>query len=327
MIKFITFLFSIALALQLNAQEVSAFLNYEEIRIGEQSIIEWELRCPAASKNIQLPAFGDTISKFIDVIDLSEIDTTYDQEDIEVKIFRQRIVITSWDSGFHAIPPFVFMVDEKEYKTAPLLLTVNTVELSEEQDIKDIKTIIDEPFSLWAWIKVNVWTIVLISLGLIALSIALYFYLKYLKRPKAKPSIFIPKESADQLAIKQLENLKSKKLWQSGNVKGYHVELSHILREYIEYRYQFRALELTREEILAIMSRIAQLNKELTNALDQYLSLSDMAKFAKVQPLASENESALHFAFRFVEETKFVEDAAQEFSETATQKEKEDQNA
>ena len=329
MIRCSSFLFFLVFALHLNAQDVSAFLSNDQIRIGEQSTIEWELRCSAGSKAIKLPAIGDTISKQIDVIDLSEIDTTYDQENIEVKIFKQRITITSWDSGFHAIPPFVFIVDDKEYKTAPLLLTVNTVELSDEQDIKDIKTIIDEPFSLWEWIKANLWTIVLISAGLIAFSIGVYFYLKYLKRPKTELISFIPKESADQLAIKQLELLKSKKLWQSGNVKGFHVELSHILREYIEHRYQFRALELTRDEILALMARTSQLSKELTLLLDHNLSLSDMAKFAKVQPLADENEKALKFAFQFVEETKFKEKSAEDspVKEPSIQKGKEDQNA
>lgn len=292
---------------KLFAQEVSSSLSNEQIRIGEQTTLVWELRCPAGTQSIQLPAFGDTISKFIDVIDLSEVDTTFDEENIEIKVFTQKITLTSWDSGFHAIPPLAFILNNQEYRTTPLLLQVESVPLNAEQDIKDIKTIIDEPFSLWEWLKANVWSVVLTFLLLLLLSIGLYYYLQYLKKPKEEKPAFIPKASADQVALKQLEALQSKKLWESGKVKEFHVELSHILREYVENRYQFRALELTRQEILALLSRVNNINRSLVEELDQYLLLSDLAKFAKVLPNAEENTQSTKFAFRFIEETKFEE--------------------
>src|SRR5690554_6075502 len=91
---------------QLSSQEVSAYLSNNYIRIGEQTTIELKVEFSAAEKNIEMPVLKDTISKFIEIVDISPIDTSFDEEDITKKIFTQNIVITSWDSGYYAIPPF-----------------------------------------------------------------------------------------------------------------------------------------------------------------------------------------------------------------------------
>lgn len=301
---------------QLRAQEATAVLGDREIRLGEQTTIELELRFNASEKAIMMPALRDTISKFIEVIHVSQIDTSFDEEDITTKIFNQQITITSWDSGFHAIPPFEFKVGKDTVRTEALLLNVTTVPLDPKADIKDIKNIMEVPFSLWDWILANKLWIGLSIFLIILIIISIYLYKRFKSKPTKEEQAFVPKEAADVVAIKKLENLKQEKLWQSGKIKAYYVELSFIIREYISNRYQFHALEHTTEEIMSLANRNTDFPEDLKKKLHQTLMLADMAKFARQEPLSDENETALKNAFYFVNETAVKEEEKESTNES-----------
>ncbi|HKK67259.1 MAG TPA: hypothetical protein VJ946_03575, partial [Bacteroidales bacterium] len=98
-----------------------------------------------------------------------------------------------------------------------------------------------------------------------------------------------------------------KKLWQQGHVKAYYSELSYIIRYYIERRFHIPAVESVSGDILDDLS-YKGLSKEVQNALSGLLELSDLAKFAKLEPLPAENDKALQDAFYFVNETAPVEE-------------------
>ena len=119
----IAFLFSISVF----SQSASATLDHNEIKIGEQTFIDLEVQFPAASETVIMPELKDTLSKFVEVLNISKVDTAFDEDDIGLKIFTQRITITSFDSGLHVIPPFLIKVGAQSISTEPLLLTVNTI--------------------------------------------------------------------------------------------------------------------------------------------------------------------------------------------------------
>ena len=290
-------------AFSTQAQKASALLDHNEIKIGEQTTIQFELRVPAAEKSIMLPALQDTITKFVEVIEVSDVDTTFDEDDITTKIFTQQVTITSWDSGLHVIPPFKFVLGKDTLLSEPLLLTVNTIPLQADQDIKDIKEIMEVPFSLTDWLLAHKTPIGFGILAVILIIIGTILYRRYLNRPQTEEKAFVPKEAADIVANRKLEELKVKKLWQKGDVKEYYSELSYILREYIENRFQLRALELTTDETIALSKGISEIEKTEKSKLEQILMLADMAKFAKQQPIATENEEALKNAYLFIEQT------------------------
>ena len=307
---------------QLSSQEVSAVLDHDEIKIGEQTHIDLELRLSAGQSDIMLPALKDTISRFIDIIEISNVDTTFDEDDITTKIFHQKITVTSWDSGLHVIPPFAFVVGGDTLKTEPMLLKVNTIVIEAEQDIKDIKEIIDVPFSLWDWILVNKVAIGIVILIIILAIVGWFIYKRYQNRPVEEKEVIVPKEAADTVALRKLEELEGKKLWQKGEIKEYHSLLSFIVREYIENRFEVRALEQTTDEIIPLIGDIPEVDKTLKSKLHQLLLLADMAKFAKQQPIASENEQAMKNAYQFIDQTAIKED-----ENTSANSEKTDNNA
>ncbi|MBL4708562.1 MAG: hypothetical protein JKY48_09015 [Flavobacteriales bacterium] len=289
-----------------NAQEFEARLNNNEIKIGEQTFIEFECRFSAAESEIMMPALKDTITKFVEIIEVSDIDTTFDEDDISFKIFLQRVTITSWDSGLHVIPPFKVKIGDQTYESEALLLTVNTIQIEAEQDIKDIKTVLEVPFSLWDWILARKWIIAGIFGAIVLLIILILIYKKYSNRPTREEDTFVPKEAADLLANRKLQELEDNKVWQKGNVKEYHSKLSFIVREYIENRFELRALEQTTDEIILLLGGVPEIDKVLKAKLNQLLLLADMAKFAKQQPIAVENEEVLKTAYSFIKKTKLI---------------------
>jgi hypothetical protein len=288
--------------------DVVATIGTQDIKVGEQTTIDLEVTYSAAEEELIFPALQDTITKFIEIVEIGNIDTTFDEDDVTLKILSQRITITSWDSGYHVIPPFTFVVGGVTLKTNPLVLNVNDVEITEEQDIKDIKTILEVPFSLTDYLLSNKKPIGIGLLILLIIVVAIIMYRRYKNRPVVEEEVIVPKEAADLVATRKLQELSDKKLWQDGKVKAYYSDLSFIIREYIENRYLVHALELTTDETIALINSGLITDKETIKKLEEILLLADMAKFAKQQPIGSENEDAYKNALQFVSLTKYIDE-------------------
>ena len=99
-----------------------------------------------------------------------------------------------------------------------------------------------------------------------------------------------------------LEALQQKKLWEQDRTKDYYIELTDILRSYIEERYGIPALEQTTDELLAGL-RLSSMPTAPREQLAQLLRLADMVKFAKWKALPTENEQVMASAIRLVQET------------------------
>jgi hypothetical protein len=104
-----------------------------------------------------------------------------------------------------------------------------------------------------------------------------------------------------------LKKLKESRYWQQGLVKHYYINLSDVVREYLENQFGINALEETSRDIL-IKMRHMELDQSTMNLLRQILMQSDLVKFAKEQPTPQEHEQILDQAFRFIERTTPVAD-------------------
>lgn len=291
--------------------EVKATIGTQQMKVGDQTTIDLEVFYSAENENIIFPALQDTITKFIEIVNIEDIDTTFDEDDVTQKILHQTLTITSWDTGYHVVPPFKFVVGRDTLETNPLVLNITNIDLNPEQDIKDIKDIEDVPFSLLDYLLARKTEIGAIIGILLALVIAYFLYKRFKNRPKSEKEAIVPKEAADILAIRKLDELQEKKLWQNGQVKAFYSELSFIVREYLENRYEVRALEQTTDETLVLLNSIVD-DQESIKKFGFILQLADMAKFAKQQPISSENEQALNYGYAFIEVTKFIESTEEE---------------
>jgi len=87
-----------------------------------------------------------------------------------------------------------------------------------------------------------------------------------------------------------------------GLVKEHYAELTFILREYLEKRFDVPALESTTDETVAKLEHRefpANLNRSLQGLLEQ----ADLAKFAQWIPQASFHAKALEVARQIILET------------------------
>ena len=157
-----------------------------------------------------------------------------------------------------------------------------------------------------------------IALGvLLLLALAVYLLIRYLhKRGKHLSDLFkpAPPVPAHIVAIEALEKLYNEKLWQNDKHKLYYSGLSDILRTYIAGRFEVGAMEMTTDEIADALRNIDIEQKPKMDLL-AVLRDADLVKFAKATPEAEDNELAYSKAYHFVEETKPVEQVAEEEDE------------
>lgn len=307
-IRLITFLM-LAYTSALFAQKVrvEAVLDTGKLRIGEQVNIDLYLSYDARAKDlyVQWPSIGDTLTKKIEVIGVTDIDTTLPRESNSPQIFQhQRITVSVYDSGYFSIPPFKFVVGKdssQKLYTRPLMLEVHTVPTDTSlAKTKDIKPPLDEPFN-WRWYLPHLyWILAVLALIALVVFITLYFARKK-KRVVDEP--VKPKIPPHITALESLERIRQEQVWKEGHVKEYYSAISDTIRLYIEGRFGVHALESTTEEIMTAF-RTQVVDQESKNKLNQLLTLSDLVKFAKMSPIEMEHELTLTNAFDFVNGTK-----------------------
>jgi hypothetical protein len=299
------FLFG-SLGLSAQSVDVNASIDTNFLLIGEQTQIELKVqyRLDGEPVSVQFPALTDTINEFVEIVTSSVVDTIYpDPTDLSLVQQVQKITITSFDSGSYVIPYFEFNINNGLFQTGPLELEVRPMQVDTAEAIMDIKGPLEEPFSFVDWVKTN-WIWICIVLALIVGGILLIRFLK--NRPdKMIEEEIIPEIAPDITALEKLNQLRDDKLWQNDKVKLYHSEISEIVREYLEKRYQVNALENTTDEILQSI-RFHGISPIQTTKLNQILVLADLVKFAKEKPLANENDMSLINAIEFIENTKQI---------------------
>jgi len=287
--------------------EVTSGLEKKELLIGEQTRLLLRAQFPKG-KHIQFPEIKDTLAKGIEILKKGNIDTVPGADSSRMTL-EQKITITSFDTGYAAIPPFSFL-DDKGNKlfTEALLIGVHTVAVDTTRVFKDIRGVKSAPIPWWdyAW-----YLLLLIPL---ALSYTLYRYLKNKKKHPAPPAE-TPQPVIDPYlqALSELEALKQEGLWQSGFYKEYHSRISEILKLFISRAFALQVLELTSDETLQLFSTVEK-RPEPIRQLRQILLLSDMVKFAKQVPIGSENDLSMMHAVAFV---NFYSSQKQEENEVA----------
>ena len=279
--------------------KVKASIDTTRILIGDQVNILLELEQNHADQ-YQFPVFRDTLLKNLEILSVSQIDTQ--EIDLNHSLLRQRILLTSFDTGFYVIPPFYFFDLEglDSLKSNALPLEVLTMEIDTSKGIADIKLPYEVPITFMEILPYLVVALLLIGIAI------LFWYIrkKRNQNPIAEPVRVKPTEPAHIWALKNLDVLAKDKLWQKGKIKLYHSRLSEILRSYIEFRFDIGAMEQTTTEIMDSFREQQNESDELLESLHQSLELSDLVKFAKWKPLPDENERSMEIAYEFVFKTK-----------------------
>jgi hypothetical protein len=291
----IALFFSVSVA---SGQDLSvrAMMDTARAMIGDQLKFHIRLEMPDKAKVI-FPALQDTLTKEIEIISKSSVDTS--RVNAGRTILSQDLLITVFDTGFFEIPPLSFAVQNEQLfdtiRTSPVYFEI--ISLPVDTAIRDIRANMKTPINL---AEVFPFAVGLIVLFLVAL-VLIYWIRKRMRKGTAvrdEP----PAEPAEVIALRELAQLRVDKPWVHKQVKLYYIRLTEILRRYIERRYHIMALEQTTEEILASL-KISANGETSLKRLSGILKLADLVKFAKLIPDPEENATRLDEAVAFVNDT------------------------
>lgn len=287
------------------SQQAEAWMKTDSsaINLGDQIGLELGLKLPAKAR-VQWPVIADTITSHIDVVKHNSIDTLFEAGQM---ILKQRLLVTSFDSGYFEVPPIQFIYrmpdDTTLYRatTGSLYLQVYVPEVDTTKPFKVIKGPIEEPYTLG---EILPWVL----LGLAVIAGIIFLIVWWSKRKKNQPLFRAkpkPLPPPDVEAINKLEEIRLARIWQSGKVKQYFSSLTDVMRNYLKRRYGFDATEMTTDEILDELKNHVS-NAGATEKLQGMMQLADLVKFAKAQPTPLENDLSLDHCLDFVRETKPV---------------------
>lgn len=278
--------------------KVSAKADTTKIKIGEQ--INFEIIVDDANKGVVFPEIELDSFRKIEVVESLPIDTLKNR-------FIKKYKLTSFDSGQHVLPPQKVLIWSQEYLTDSLKIDVNTVAVDTlKQPLFEIKAIQKEPYTFEDFKKYIWWAVIALLVLFAIIGLILYLIFRK-KKKKVEVELAIPPY---ELALKRLGELDEKQLWQKNKIKQYYVELTDIVRTYIERELKVPALESTTDELLESLqdfnmsSSSLNIPKETVEKLNTLLKEADLVKFAKFKPLVNEIELHRQDAQTVIEELK-----------------------
>lgn len=278
---------------------VRADVDSTRYRIGEWIVLQLNIAAPA-TWTLNAPVTDEDIvnGEFV------AADEPEKSVEGERQQLRQRVTVTVFDTGRIALGAIVrYRVpgDTTTYTAASnsIDMRITTVELDTTQSFRDIKDVMDVSLTIWDY---------LMYAGIVLLAVLLLWFGRRWYRSRrveeqTEEAPAVPELPAAVLALRDLETLRSQRLWQEGRHKTYQSRLTDILRNYIERRFEVPAMEHPTSEIMPDVAMLG-LPTVIVDRLENVLQTADRTKFARYTPTSDEHESSMRFAVEFVESTR-----------------------
>ena len=300
-IAFGTLLFALCLHAQESPVTVESRIDKSAITIGDT--VHYTVRLTYDEKvQVNWPTLGANLGAF-------EIRDYHKPEPRRVKgrmVEEISYTISTFDTGRFEIPALALDYQvppdtlRHRLQTEKLEIYVASMRPSQDGDIRDIKT---------PWELPRDWKLIALLAGGVALLLLLaglgYYFWRQRQGKTLLPVKTEPVRPAHEIALEALRRLRESDLLAAGKIKTYYVELSEIVRRYIENRYFVPALEQTTAELMGNLKTVT-LEASLRATLQDLLERSDLVKFAKYEPTPNDHDYAWQLAASFVETTKLV---------------------
>lgn len=200
--------------------------------------------------------------------------------------------------GKHTLPPITIKYTDADgnsgsIQTPTYLFEVRSVKPPSDTEMKGIK-------GPWAVPPNWLFYIFALFLVIVAIGAVIFLYLRRRTKPMDLQSEVLPQRQPHEIAYEQLNRIEGMNWVAQGEMKGYHTEISHVIRQYIAARYHIPALELTTQELLDRL-QAEDIPKELVR---QFFTNCDLVKFARYNPTKPEAHERMGEARRIVDETK-----------------------
>ncbi|MCY4451278.1 MAG: hypothetical protein OXC01_04955 [Immundisolibacterales bacterium] len=281
-------------------------LSPAEPRLGDRMTLSLSVEAEPGVR-VEMPSFGDALGRFT-ILDFTPREETGENGGPRL---AQRYTLQATASGRHRVPRLrLEFTDERpgrgdgttrELLTEELAFDVASVlpEDRETIELRPARPPLAEPDG--SWLRRNrAWLATLAALSIAAAVVAV-------RRRRAPERA---RAGAFERASARLARLRGQGLPEGDRVDPWYVELSDIVRRYVEERFALRAPELTTEEFLFEAGRSAELSSSHRGLLSDFLERCDRVKFARYTPGADESRQAFEVAERFLAESRAPEDPA-----------------
>ncbi|MEO6439046.1 MAG: hypothetical protein ABIO23_07705 [Chitinophagales bacterium] len=295
-------MFNVFLSSKISAQDITANLKADSthILIGDFLNVKVTVRYPTGF-TIVFPATRDSFGN-MELVKASRIDTS---DNGNFKVLSQIYSVSAYDSGKYQLGPEKILYRNKSGVLDSVLsdsisIEVTTMAVDTAKAIKPIKAPVEVPYSLKEFLP-----FIAVGIILVAIIIAVIYFIRRWRKTrktvvKERPK---PKDPPHIWARSELKRLDEEKLWQKDEIKKYYSRLTEILRLYLEYRYNWLALESTTEEITGNIHSY-NIPAEAADHLMMVLRNADLVKFAKMIPMPDINIRVMDNAFKFIDLTE-----------------------
>ena len=274
---------------------VKVAVNKQTITIGDKIHYTITVESPKDIE-IQLPKFADNLGGFA-IRDFGSSQKLWWNK----KVYKQWYILDTYTSGSYTIPETTIKyrkTGEKKWhtlNTKKIKIEVKSLleKNKKSSDIHDIAPPLYLPSRAFLYLTAS---------GLLGIILAILWL--SLRRKKKTKDEKEPKRPAHQIAYEALALLEKKDYISRGEIEAYYVELSDIVRHYIENRFDIRAPEMTTEEFLEFVKNDKKLTTEQKSLLRNFLYHCDLVKFAKYNPDVKEIKLSFDSAKKLVDETK-----------------------
>jgi len=286
--------------------EVELRISPAAPRIGD--VVELTLEATAeAGVELLMPEFGEALGRF-EIVDFAPVE----RQDPDGRTrASQTYRLQPRQSGHQSIPALRVEFVDRRPGRKPAPDGEDAWELLTERVTLDVATILasDAPLELrpaagdlgprrpgglppWGWL----------ALGLGLLALASPALLRAWREHRARQR----QRSAWEIARGELDALLAAGRPRPETMDAFYVELSLIVRRYLENRFALRSPEQTTEEFLNEMGRSPDLATGHQRMLRDFLEQADLVKFAGHRPDPAAVSQSIAAAERFLEETRDV---------------------
>jgi septum formation topological specificity factor MinE len=285
--------------------QVTTTLAPSEPTIGDEVTLEITV---TAAKDVEvlMPEFGEALDRYriLEFVPKQRIEADGSQ------VSSQKYTLQPVLSGEQSIPPILIEFVDNRPGSKPSPDDFDAYELLTDRIEFSVKSVVVDSASAelkppLGELTLNAdassssrWWIVAVALivvaGILLIAVA----------RRARKSV--RRRNAYELARQRLDRLLSDRRSANPtlNVDQFYVEISGVIRRYLEDRFEVRAPELTTDEFLQLAAAESELSQEHQQLLGEFLSQADVVKFAGVTATDAEVNHSCELAVRFLEETR-----------------------
>jgi len=253
----------------------------DRITIGDLVTVTLEVKSPGTAV-VKEP----DLSSFLKDFELRNAKKPLVQEKEGEKSSIFQYEITTFTTGKKTLGPLTIQYrltpGESEWskaETRALIINVESVLPKDLKnvDIKDIKPPIEVRYP-WYYYAAAI-------AAALVLALLIYLLVRHIrkKREQKKAEAEAIRKSPEEIANERLKALKESTLISNGRIKEYYIELSDIVREYLEGRYEPHALDMTTMELFRALQG-SKIPSSAAGDIRALLSQCDMVKFARLIP-------------------------------------------